>query len=77
MEFPLTAGAAAAFLEQCRASHSSSITLVSGELGARIRGVSGYFFGFAGADTWVVPADGGGTPQLFVPQAWSTVVVAR
>ena len=27
------------------------------------------------ADTWVVPADGSGSPRLFVPEAWSTVVV--
>lgn len=27
------------------------------------------------ADTWVVPADGTGSPRLFVPEAWSTVVV--
>lgn len=27
------------------------------------------------ADTWIVPADGSGSPRLFVPEAWSTVVV--
>jgi hypothetical protein len=27
-------------------------------------------------DTWMVPADGTGEPQLLVPQAWSTTVIA-
>ena len=29
------------------------------------------------ADTWVVPADGTGTARLFIPQAWSAVVLPR
>lgn len=29
----------------------------------------------AETDTWVVPADGSGEPQLLVPKAWSAVVV--
>lgn len=29
------------------------------------------------ADTWVVPADGTGTPRMLVPNAWSPAVVQR
>jgi hypothetical protein len=29
----------------------------------------------ASTDTWIVPADGGGEPHLFLPKAYSTVVV--
>ena len=31
--------------------------------------------GSASSDIWAVPADGSGTPQLFIPDAWSPTVV--